>query len=472
MTRDESLNTPRVAQACSAILAFLSFIAIAIAASWADGGHLSTDSIQQVYEAATGRSVSWSPPFMSAVIAALGSGEVFNVDQATSRFVLMVVLLLWGGLFLVAVPRVLPSAWPLRLVVAAALMLNPVLLVYAGIVWKDVLFSAFIAAGIGLSLLALSCRRPLRRALFAAASMVPIALLPEVRQHGQFIAPVLGLLPLMAAWWSVDMVPRRRFFAVAALVVLAIGLNACAGHWSKELISADPAQSTSVGFRSIFAFDLAGIERRVEIGPLRADGLAAAGDEELARTYTPDRIDFLDQSPVLSAHYARVSNEAMADIWFGAVTDHPWAYARHRLRVTQRLLGGGEGGVCLPVHLGVAGLPHQVSGLGLVEAIDSRDARVYSILKPWFDTPVFFHGAYLLALMLVAATAWLMPFRSRMVYSVVCSAGLLYYASFTVTGIACDFRYLVPGLVTATMAVLAVVMGWRESSELEVDRWR
>ena len=113
-------------------------------------GHLSMDSSLQVYEAQTGRSVSWAPPFMSALLRWFGGGP-----EATTVFVALCATFTYGGFVLAlrAAQRIangpMPWSW-LRTAAAGVLLLNPIVFLHVGIIWKDVLFASQLALALGL----------------------------------------------------------------------------------------------------------------------------------------------------------------------------------------------------------------------------------------------------------------------------------------------------------------------------------
>ena len=105
-------------------------------------GHLSMDSSLQVYEAQTGHSVSWAPPFMSALLRWLGGGAT-----STAIFVALCAGATYGGFVLAlrAAHHVAGGEFRcvfLRNAAIAVLLLNPIVFMHVGIVWKDVLFAA------------------------------------------------------------------------------------------------------------------------------------------------------------------------------------------------------------------------------------------------------------------------------------------------------------------------------------------
>jgi hypothetical protein len=462
-SRRPPVATPLHAAVLIPIVALV--LGAAIAARWSDGGHLSLDSIQQLVEAAIGRSTSWAPPFMSALLGVLGEAMPFDPVQAAEGFVLLCIGLGAAGFLLAAVPAVPPRwVWP-RALLAAALVLNPVLLAYAGIVWKDTLFAALSMAAFGAALRGLASAGVVPRLAWSAAAVALAALLPEVRQHGMFVLPFVVAMAVLAVAW-IDGFGRGTRGLLAVLMVLsAAGVNTLAGQWASRQVVEDEQPSTATGLRLVALFDLFGIERRIDVGPLRQDGLSPAGDADLQVAYTADRIDFFRATPSLTAYADSRTTPQVLGLWWRAVLAHPASYLDHRRDAFARLLG--VGGACLPVHVGVSGLPHQVEALGLVEAVDDDDARTFRQLRPWFETPVFFHGSYLGLLALCTLALVVLPRRTRLSLAMPALAAAAYTGSFVVTGIACDFRYLLPLVALSSLLAVALLMGWRASSDID-----
>lgn len=446
-------------------------VAVAAAAVASDGGHLSLDSIQQLIEAATGRSTSWSPPFMSAVLSLFG-GVPFQPRVAVFGFVVLVCVLTWSGLLLAASHPVPPRFRALRGIAIAALLLNPVLLVYSGIVWKDLLLASLCASAMGMALASLAASSIAPRLAWGIAATLLAAVMPEVRQHGVFVLPCVVMIVLLGVAWLEGLSHLSRGIIAAVVVGLAFAAHVAAGQWASAIIVDEGESSTSMGFRSIASFDLMGIERRIDVGPLRRAGFSAEADALLAQAYTPDRVDFIRATPVLGAYVDSRTTPSLLGDWKASIVEHPGEYIDHRLAAYARLLGAGEAGACLPVHLGVSGIPTQLEALGFSDEIDATDRTVYGLVQPLFGGPLFFHGTYLFALIAMVAVLPFIARRSRLVLGLALLAPAAYYASFTITGIACDFRYLYPPLVMVTLVAIALLAGWREADDASRGGWR
>jgi len=439
--------------------------AIAFAAALSTGGHASIDATQQIYEGQTGRSVSWNPPFMSALFAAFGASPQAGAGISTAIFVAVVCILLWGAPALVAWQSRAEKVSIPAFLFALLLVFNPTVIVYAGIVWKDVLFGAMAGFSIALGLLAIGSKSFAVRVLVSLMAAALIGLLPLVRQQGWVMAPILLGLPVLAMFWMDRASLRLRGTGVLAVVLACVIANVVANTWAERLVKENGAGSMSQGFNSIYMFDLAGIEVYSREGPLVALGAPQVVLQELVESYDPQRIDFFDQSPTLSSFLGK-KHAVLGDLWRGAVIEHPGAYATHRKEVLGALFGFVPAGSCLPVHLGIEGFEHQTTALRLAPGTDVIDARTFQITKPMFGLPIFRHWAY------AAAFAGLALFsfafrrsRTRVALLVASGSVLLFYGSFVPTAIACDFRYLFPAVPCLMTLSIAFIFRWSEASE-------
>src|SRR6185437_8627228 len=117
----------------------LAGFAATVLVSWP--GHLSYDSILQLLQGRTGIYNAWPPPVMAWL---LGLGDA--LVPGTGLFVTFDVLLAFGAFagILLLVPR--QVGWA-AVPAAVAVVLTPQVLIYQGVVWKDVLFADSAVAG-------------------------------------------------------------------------------------------------------------------------------------------------------------------------------------------------------------------------------------------------------------------------------------------------------------------------------------
>lgn len=435
-----------------------------VASSLSTGGHVSMDSMQQLFEAQTGRSVSWNPPFMSALLGAMGASVESGAGLATALFVAFVAFAFWSSALVVAASSTGSRVSFPALAACIALLLNPVLLLYAGIVWKDVLFAAMTVLSLSLALASLASGSFVVRVGLAVAAAALVGLMPLARQQGWVVGPIIGLLPVLAMAWSAIHGRKRRAVLAVLPVAVALAAHISAADWSADQVADSDGKEMSVGFRSIQRFDLAGIEAYTSDGPLVRLGAPAAALDEVRTNYTPERIDFLGRSPQLAAFLAS-RDESLASDWRQAIIQHPHAYLTHRANAIAALLGVHRPGACLPVHLGHDGFDHQLNSLGLVRQADVIDRALYQAALPLFGTPIFKHWFYVgIGLFLLAVVIVRRRGRSRIVFLIAGSAIGLFYASFIPTAIACDFRYLFPAIPFLTIVAVALAFGWSEAS--------
>lgn len=439
----------------------LALIAIAAHAP----GHVSMDSSEQLYEAHTGRSVSWSPPFMSALLRMLGGGST-----ATALFVVASALLTYAGLSLGLAAGARRSASHglsgalLRNIAIALLIANPLVFLYVGIVWKDVLLAALFAATAGLLLLSESARPASRRWLCVGAVFLLVPLL-LVRQQGILLAPPLlavaaagiagtRVRALEAGWWM-------RWLG-AVLVYLLLCWGAATGV--RQLIQGTGDKSTAVGFAAVQRYDLAGM---LALGGLPATplpgGLAApAFMSAVRRSYSADRIDFVLNDPTVAAGFWGMPAAPLGAAWRSLILERPGVYLDVKARQFSWLIGMQRLDKCLPLHVGVEGNAQYLQAAGMQTGLDRHDQQLYQ-LGIWSRHLVLYRHWFYLAMLLVCAvylaTTWRKGNRPGVPHALALAL-LAFYGSYAATTIACDFRYLYPGLVgTSVLAIYLLSRG-------------
>ncbi len=426
-------------------------------------GHVSMDTSIQLYEASIGKSAGWQPPFTAALMRWLGGGEA-----ATGNIVLLCCVLTYGSLGYVAAAvlrnrsargdhRI--AVW--RIALCALLLLNPVIFVYVGIVWKDVLFASVLTAAVALSFAA--AMLPLRRGLaLSLAAVVLLAIAMQVRQQGVFMAPVLLVLPV-AAMVSAHGWPRRRqvvgAIAVAGVFLVSLWVtSALVAH----AITGAGDESRVVGFRSIMTFDIAGTIARSGTAT-EALPVAISTEQRAAvrRAYAGRNIDSLALDPVAWAWLGPFTDQQRKLVWLSLVRHEPAAFLRHKLEAYGNVLdvNGLQG--CLPFHVGVEGNREYLRAVGITEGRDARDLLVFGFASSFLSWPLYRHWFYGLALLgaAVAIAVLTLPPRVKAMCAVLALASVLFYLSFLPTAIACDFRYLYGGIPLVTMLWIVLLVG-------------
>lgn len=456
--------------AAVSILPWLGALLAAIAIALHSPGHLSMDTSIQLYEASTGRSISWNPPFMSALLRWLGGGE-----WSTALLVFITSTTTYLALAAAARSSLLGAAdsstrpgW-LRLFFCIALLLNPVIFIYVGIVWKDVLFSSLMTAAAALSLLAANASiRPAIVLATLSTGLLAVTLL--VRQQGVFMAPVLLLMPIIAVagyrGWS------RKRQALAALLLIGsfvAGLLCIQSLVSASIVDAGN-RSRSVGFQAILDFDIAGtLAHSTSSGQNLPVAISASQLDAIRRTYSSRRIDFLATDPEAQSWFKAMTDDQHLQTWRTVIAAQPMAFIEHKWTTFLTILDvdGVEG--CIPVHIGVSGNPEYLRAVDISEGMDSRDQSIYTLSRAIDGTFIYRHWFYLLMLAaaVVGLVALRLPRKTRAMASILSMSTALFYLSFLPTAIACDFRYLYGGipLVSLLWLLLAAQGHWRGDTD-------
>jgi hypothetical protein len=422
-------------------------------------GHLTVDSTIQLHEAISGRITSWAPPFMSALLYWLGLGTV-----GTSLFVALNTAATYGA-FRLAVGSERGGDWATwRWVLALAIIANPVVFIYVGIVWKDVLLGSLCAASLGFSIAASRHSNGARLAL-AALALTALLPIPLVRQQGVVLLPLFAVSPaylVMKSGWRTTGRQRLAGLAVIAGVVMGyLGVRAAVeASFEKNAtgsIYTAQGDDVSIGTRLIKRYDLAGIEARTEgTGPLSRSGAGREALAELHDRYTGERIDTLG-SPAIQAMFERVEKSGSGDAWADAVAEHPAAYAGHRLSAFSWLLGFEDPWRCLPLHVGTDGIPEYLSESGFRPEQEARDSRLFSLAKPLVATPLWRHWFYIGLGLVLAALIWRRDRETRWTL-LPWIAGLgIFVGGYLPTSIACDFRYLYTLVPCSGLIMLALL---------------
>lgn len=395
-------------------------------------GQATYDTLAQAYDGATRIYTSNQPPAMSLLL---------------SMLTLPGVLALQIALFSVAAWRVLAlSGCSLKAQyrLTLFLFLYPVLFIYMGIVWKDVLF----AHGAVLAILLLPAATPHKhvRALALSAAILSVAV--AVRQQAILVAVVAVLYLLGAAgasgfWRRTRWLAALSWIAVFGLCSLAIktGVQA-SGNTAGAVAYQGP-------IRQLAMFDLGGIMHRVpdlELPAIAARARTVPVEhrptrervvEQLSR-YSPQRQDFMQEADTPPPMWI-LPDTWLLD-WRTNVRRYPGAYLAHRLDATAWLLGFHDPEQCVPFAVGIAAEPsHMLDALGAAPGMSNRAELLHMIGLS--ALPLFRPWLYIgLAL---ATTAYLAAKGARKHALVIALqvGGLLYAGSYFFIGFACDFRY-------------------------------
>jgi hypothetical protein len=408
-------------------------------------GHLSYDSVVQLHDGRVGRYHSWHPPIMAWV---LGLGDA--ILPGSALFVVMDAALLFGALAALTLgARRVSWAAP---VVGLALVLSPLVLIYQGIVWKDVFFADCAAAGfICLSLADREGGRRTRLSLIAFAFLL-FVLASLIRQNG-LTAPLAGAAAL--TWMTVRRngwrsLGRGLGMGVLALVCVAV-LVAITGKALDTRRIDEPGAAAQ--FQALQEYDLIGAvahDPAMDLSLLTRTGTGAPGLDTrvrlaAARFYTPERVDTLAKDPGLNEALAAAPKAVSAQWRFILAHDFK-AYAGHRWDVFYWTIGTPNLERCLPVFVGQEGPPGLLRQLGMFDQVRPQDLALEAYAVHFYGTPLYSHLVYAL-IALVGAVFLLISRRpGDAPIGFMLLGALAFTASFLIISFACHGRRLPPRL--------------------------
>jgi hypothetical protein len=426
-------------------------------------GHLSYDSIMQLNEGRRGFYANWHPPMMSWLLG------VFDwIVPGTALFTLFDLSLFFGSLGALLWLRPAPAR--ASRVALLVILLTPQVVLYQGIVWKDVLFTNLAVAGFAaLAVAGAKWEQPRIRWSAAALALLLLCVATLVRQNGGVVLPAGAVAFAWLAWRQAPARRVRAAVAAGAGALAGTAIVVIAIHAALALrIPGDP--SPAVGFRLLEFYDLIGAikqEPSLALPYLDDDDDTL---EQLMQTdgvglYAPQRNDTLAFSQRLQRAYFSSPAETIPEEWRHLVTSRPGLYLRVRSEVFRWIFFTPDLVACRPVFAGVDGPAAQMKKLGLVKRFDLRDGALTFYGYLFVGTPIWSHPffALLATLMLVALFARRTPADIAMAFMLI--SALVFTASFFVISIACDYRYLYFLDLATLVAGFHLSLDWRSAWE-------
>lgn len=400
-------------------------------------GQLSVDAVMQLYEGRFHVRDTWAPAVYAMIL-----GGFDQVLPGTGLYLAASSALLFGSLLFLRTLR--PGMSWFGPVAAAVCVLSPALLIYQGIVWKDVLFANLaIASFVLLAHAARVWTHPGRPWLALLAVVVMLAVGAQVRQNGLIAA---GPAALVLAWtarregWKASLGWCLGLLVGVILTSVAIGMAA-------QPQGSGPDRARSIGIGILQHYDLIGASAHdpsIRFGDIQA---VAPEVERAIRTrgvavYSPERVDYLDLDPVVARALWQLPPGVVDHQWRDVVMHHTGPYLAHRWDVFKWVLMTPMIDSCIPVFIGVDGPAPKLKKLGLAAGPDPTDQSLYNYGTWLFDTPVFSHLTYVLICAAVAVIALLRHDPQDVAMAGLMVAALGFVGSFFVISIACDYRYL------------------------------
>jgi hypothetical protein len=413
-------------------------------------GHMSFDSIIQMVEGRTGAYAGWHPPVTSWLLGVLDA-----ILPGTALFVVLDTLLIYGSLWLLMRIARAPAWAAAALALAAAF--TPQYLIYPGIVWKDVLFSAATVAGfVALARGANAWSQLYVRCAWLGFALLLLIIASLARQNG-----ILLLLGGIAAFaWIARRQEGLEWRAAAlwggaalvtAIVIFTAANVALGTRLTKEYGGARQ-------FRLLQAYDIVAALAAKPGLPLDAldkqdPALAQAMRDDGVRLYTPQRNDTLAASQPLQAALTAVPPPVLRAQWFSLLLHHPLLYLSSRADMFGWVLFTPDVEKCLPFTVGVQGPQDELDQVNMDPRWDDRDDALQTYGNAFEGTPVFQHGMFALLSLLAAVLLLRRRRTADIAIAAMQVSTLLYTASFFFISIACDYRYLYA-------LDLAAVTGW------------
>jgi len=328
------------------------------------------------------------------------------------------------------------------------LALTPPAFVFAGIIWRDVLFSVTWLLAAIIALVAVERGMALRLLLQAIAlTLCGFGVL--LRPNALIAGPLLGayiIWPNQFGWkrTAIAFVPAMAaFFALVQLVYYG-ALGATRQH---------PLQS-------IMVFDLGGISHFAEQNQFPVRWTESENAMLLNGCYKPTEWDiYWNRAPCnfvmqkLEKEEKLFGTPAVTSAWAHAVLRHPVAYLEHRTAFMWNFLAGSNLTMWLidiedPTKSPYPDRPAFVAVKNIHDALE--------------PTPLFRAGSWLLICIAVCAFGWRTRDRPEGAYIIgVCGSATVYVLTFYAVGVASDFRYaywaVLAGLTGVVIALAAVV---------------
>ncbi len=396
-------------------------------------GHLSLDSVVALVEARTGVRQTWAPAVSSWILKFFD-----DLVAGTGLYVTASAALLF--ISLISLTGLRRRATWLAVVLGALAIATPQVLIYQGIVWRDVLFANLSIAGF-ICLAHAAKRWPEGRVLPLLGALICLALAALVRQNG----PILLVFGAAALAWTARGGGRRASLAwglgsLAVAGALALFVN----HIAQPAPPTPPLRPASLILQH---YDIVGAKAhhpKLRYGAIaKADPARAAYLEANAAThYSLARVDTLDTDATFRRALWRMPDAVMNAQWVEVITRYPAAYALHRADVFRWVFLTPDLAQCLPVQVGVDGPEALLADLDMVTGMDNQDLALAGYAKRFYGTPVYSHLTWALAA--VAVIALLLRRRDPADWVIISLLGgaLAFTASFAAISVACDYRYL------------------------------
>lgn len=426
------------ALASPARIAFIAAMAagLALVLHWNLPGHLSVDSVLALKEGRFGVRETWNPAIFGWLL-----GRFDAVTPGTAAAVATMAALLFGAWAAMAGLRARVS-WLAPVLALLAIGL-PQVVIFPGIVWKDVWFAQATIAGFVLLAFAVGAPSGGRRLVLLALAALALALAGLLRQNGLILAAA-GAAALAWTLWGGG--ARRALMAAAGWLAAVAGLVFALSILAQPQGFGRPDSAGAKGLHILQVYDLAGAANRADM-PL--DRLAARDPtlddlfrEKAQALYSPDRVDTLNNDRAFGERLAKAPPGAVQDEWLSLILTKPQTYLATRWDAFRWVVATPDIDKCLPIHVGAVGPPAAMAALDMTVRQDRRDFRLYNYVTWFLDTPAYSHLVWGGIALGVGLILLLRRDPADLVMAGLMFGSLGFAASFFVLSLACDYRYL------------------------------
>jgi hypothetical protein len=449
--------------ATALIIIAVAGFAAAVAAGWP--GHFPPDAIFQLAQGRSGVFSFAHPPVMAWL---LGLADRLTPDAGA--FMVLDAALFFCGI--AALALAVGARWPAVLTLAV-LATSPLVLIYQGLVVKDVFFAdTMLAAFAAIAWAGRLWPKTGARLVLCALAIVLMLAAALTRQNGA-VAAAVGVLTLAwTAWARAERGGRVRAFigmtVVAAVLLAGAGVAAMLAFQAHS----DKKPEITAQWMTLRIWDLSGAVHADPALPLpilrrRAPGVERFVRHTAAPMFNPKTLDAMAVRMEGLFDPAKVGTP-VSDEWRRLILKHPKLYLETRWGDFWQVFGTPDVKACAPVLVGVdPGDPDMLADAGLKARETDKDDWDSDYAQRFLGTAVFSHPFYaaLAAILLLWALLDVARGRPEMIAAVgLLVAAFAFAASFFVITIACDYRYLY-FLDVAAMAALVQRLAFRAVSD-------
>lgn len=416
-------------------------------------GHMSYDSVAQLYEGHFHIRETWGPAIYAWIL-----GLVDAVIPGASVLVCITGLVFFGSLAGLAALRGRVT-W-LAVAFAAAMALTPQILIFQGTVWKDLTFvDGSVGGAVCLAHAFARWNKPRVRWPWLAGSLFLFAIASMVRQNGILIPAAaslaLGIVGSRGQWrWFATWMGGSLLALVALIQLLTVFAVPQFGAKDGGL---------QVGVRIVQNYDLTAA---VSLDPNyhlkfigKYDPAAAVTIHDRApNNWSPDRVDYLDNDPVLGVALNKTPQAVAQRQWLDLIFNHPSLYLRVRWSEFRWVFLTPIVDRCLPVFTGVDAPIAKMNGLRLPRRFSPADQQLANYDSYFLDTPVQMHWPYALAALVTLVLTLRRRDHVDLAVASLMLGALAVTASFFIITIACDYRYLLVIDVTGMVGVFYLLL--------------